>query len=73
MSNRRKLLESTYEEAVGATLSPEEFSSRVLDKFQEYGYFVGFLNRCWCEGKADGYEHTPGCAGIAQDKLHEEL
>ena len=33
------------------------------------GYAVVFVSRCWCEGKADGTEHTPGCAGMEQDRM----
>lgn len=50
-----------------------EIAEEIIYELHEHGFLIAYQSRCWCEGKIDGSEHTPGCSGIAQEQKLEEL
>jgi hypothetical protein len=59
-------------DCVQRQVSYEDLVEVILRTLEEHDFFLGYVSRCWCEGKQEGAHHTPGCSGLAQEeKLHQ--
>lgn len=60
--------ESIARRVISQVLRDPDEVDAVLAALDEYDLFIAYMSRCWCDGKADGNTHTPGCAGIEQER-----
>lgn len=61
MDSIHALVADAIAEMQDATDDAEILARHVLMRLAESGYVIAYQSLCWCEGKAEGTEHTPGC------------
>lgn len=65
---RAVIIKTLYDTGPTPLIEAQAQADDILAALDEYDLFIAYMSRCWCDGKADGDTHTPGCAGIEQER-----